>query len=170
MRISCAVAQTSYLGWLLVAATDRGVCFLILGEDPESLRELLRIKFPQAEIRENGTDLLEIVARVVSFVESPRDRLDLFLDIQGTVFQQRVWVALQEIPAGKTASYSEIAARIGRPKAVRAVAAACAANPVAVVVPCHRVIRSDGKLAGYRWGIDRKWALLQRETGEEPGE
>jgi AraC family transcriptional regulator of adaptative response/methylated-DNA-[protein]-cysteine methyltransferase len=167
MRICCAVAQTSYLGWLLVAATDRGLCSLLLGDDPETLQELLRTKFPGVEIREHDPAFSQVVARVVTFVESPRIGLDLPLDIQGTAFQQRVWAALREIPPGATASYSEIAARIGRPKAVRAVAAACAANPVAIVVPCHRVIRSDGNLAGYYWGIERKQALLKRETGEE---
>jgi len=170
MKIRFAVAQTSYLGWLLVAATDRGVCFLIMGDDPETLQGLVRKKFPRAEIQTHDAALAEIVARVVSFVESPRLGLELPLDIQGTPFQKRVWIALQEIPQGATVSYSQIAARIGRPKAVRAVAAACAANPVALVVPCHRVIRRDGNLAGYYWGIDRKRALLKREAEEVFGE
>lgn len=168
MLIRSATVQSSYLGWVMVAATDRGICALILGDNPETLRELLRMKFPQAEFRESDSAFSELVARVISFVESPRAEFSLPLDMQGSAFQQQVWMALRDIPAGSTISYRDLAGRIGRPKAVRAVASACGANPVAVIVPCHRVIRSDGNLGGYHWGIERKRALLDREAAQTP--
>ena len=160
--IRFAVAQCS-LGALLVAQSERGVCAILLGDDPDVLLRDLQDRFPRATL--TGTDAAfdAVVSRVVGFVEAPGLGLDLPLDIRGTAFQQRVWKALRDIPAGSTASYADIAARIGSPKSVRAVAQACAANALAVAVPCHRVVKSDGGLSGYRWGIDRKRALLERE-------
>ncbi len=166
MSIHFATAR-SYLGWVLVAATDKGVCAINIGDDPQSLREGLLARFPRAELQEIDPDFEELVAQVLALLESPRNGPDLPLDIRGTAFQRRVWMALRDIPAGSTATYAEIAARIGKPKAVRAVANACASNEIAVAVPCHRVLRSDGKLAGYRWGIERKRAILEKEA-EEP--
>jgi len=128
------------------------------------------MKFPPAEFRESDPAFSELVAKVISIVESPRAEFALPLDLQGSAFQQQVWMALRDIPAGSTISYRNLAGRIGRPKAVRAVATACAANPVAVIVPCHRVIRSDGNLGGYHWGIERKRALLDREAAQEPAD
>jgi AraC family transcriptional regulator of adaptative response/methylated-DNA-[protein]-cysteine methyltransferase len=151
------------LGSILVARAERGVCAILLGDDPEALVRDLQDRFPRAELV-GGDDAFEhLVATVVGFVEAPRLGLDLPLDVRGTAFQRRVWEALRTIPAGHRATYTEIAARIGAPGAVRAVAGACAANPLAVAIPCHRVVRSDGGLAGYRWGVERKRALLERE-------
>lgn len=162
VAIRFAVGQCS-LGAILVAASTRGVCAILLGDDPEVLVRDLEDRFPRAELIGGDNGFEQSVARVVGFVERPQLGLDLPLDIRGSAFQQRVWQALQEIPAGATASYAEIARRIGAPAAVRAVAGACAANQLAVAIPCHRVVRSDGGLAGYRWGIERKQALLARE-------
>jgi len=170
MLIRFETVPSSYLGWVMVAATDRGICSLILGDNPETLRELLRLKFPQAEFREGDPAFSDMVAKVISFVESPRAGFVLPLDMHGSAFQQLVWMALRDIPAGSTISYRDLAGRIGRPKAVRAVATACAENPVAVIVPCHRVIRSDGNLGGYHWGIERKRALLDREAAQQPAD
>ncbi len=155
------------LGFVLVAATERGVCAILLGDDPEALAGDLRARFPRADIAGAGPDLTHRVAEVVAFVEAPRLGLGLPLDIGGTAFQQRVWAALRAIPAGRTATYADIARTIGQPAAVRAVALACAANAHAVVIPCHRVVRTDGGLSGYRWGVARKAALLARE-GADP--
>ena len=160
--IRFAIAQCS-LGALLVAQGERGLCALLLGDDPETLLRDLQDRFPRATLSGGDAVFDAVVARVVGFVEAPGLGLDLPLDIRGTAFQQRVWKALRDIPAGHTASYAEIAARIGAPKSVRAVAQACAANSLAVAVPCHRVVKSDGSLSGYRWGIERKRALLERE-------
>jgi AraC family transcriptional regulator, regulatory protein of adaptative response / methylated-DNA-[protein]-cysteine methyltransferase len=160
--IRFAVVQ-SYLGWVLVAATDQGLCRIDIAETPDPLPGRLHDRFPAAELVANDPDFDRLVARVLAFLERPEQGLELPLDIQGTAFQQQVWTALRTIPAGSTASYSDIAQRIGRPGAARAVAQACAANPIAVAIPCHRVVRGDGGLGGYRWGIDRKQALLQRE-------
>ncbi len=124
----------------------------------------MRARFPRAELQNGDERFSSWVAQVVAFIEAPQQELDLPLDIQGTAFQQRVWTALREIPVGSTASYAEIAARIGQPSAARAVARACATNPVALAIPCHRVVREDGKLGGYRWGLERKQALLEREA------
>jgi AraC family transcriptional regulator of adaptative response/methylated-DNA-[protein]-cysteine methyltransferase len=162
-RIRFAVAESS-LGALLVACSERGVCAIALGDDPDALVRELQDRFPRAELAGGDNEFEQIVAQVVAFVEEPATGLDLPLDIRGTAFQQRVWQALREIPAGGTASYAEIARRLGAPRAARAVAAACAANPLAVVVPCHRVVRNDGSLSGYRWGVERKRALLDREA------
>jgi AraC family transcriptional regulator, regulatory protein of adaptative response / methylated-DNA-[protein]-cysteine methyltransferase len=157
----------SWLGPILVASSEKGVCAILLGDDPEALVRDLQDRFPRAEFIGGDEDFERLVATVVGFLENPSSGLDLPLDIRGTAFQQRVWEALRQIPAGSTASYAEIAGRIGQPKSVRAVAQACAANNLAVAVPCHRVVKTDGALSGYRWGIERKGRLLRREQGEE---
>jgi AraC family transcriptional regulator of adaptative response/methylated-DNA-[protein]-cysteine methyltransferase len=161
-RIRFAVGECS-LGSILAARSDRGVCAILLGDDPDALVRELQDRFPKARLIGADKDFEQLVAIVVGFIEAPARGLDLPLDVRGTAFQQRVWQALREIPCGSTASYAEIADRIGRPKAVRAVAQACASNPIAVAIPCHRVVRTDGALSGYRWGIERKRALLDRE-------
>jgi AraC family transcriptional regulator of adaptative response/methylated-DNA-[protein]-cysteine methyltransferase len=161
--IRFAVGECS-LGSILVAASSRGVCAISLGDDPDALVRELQDRFAQATLIGGDAAFEELVARVVAFIEAPRLGLDLPLDVQGTAFQQRVWCALRKIPAGTTASYSDIAQRIGRPKSVRAVAQACAANTLAAVIPCHRVVRNDGGLSGYRWGVERKRSLLDREA------
>jgi AraC family transcriptional regulator of adaptative response/methylated-DNA-[protein]-cysteine methyltransferase len=160
--IRFAVGQCS-LGAILVAATDKGVCAIAFGDDPERLVRDLQDRFPKAELIGGDADFEATVAAVVALVEAPGTPFALPLDISGTAFQQRVWQALRAIPAGRTASYADIAAAIGAPGSARAVAQACASNALAVAIPCHRVVRSDGALSGYRWGIDRKAALLQRE-------
>lgn len=160
--IDFAVAACS-LGALLVASSAQGVCAVLLGDDPDALTRDLQDRFPQAQLRGDDPTFAKRVALVVGFIEAPRIGLDLPLDIRGTAFQQRVWQALREIPPGQTASYADIAQRIGSPKAVRAVAQACAANHIAVAIPCHRVVRTDGSLSGYRWGVERKQALLLME-------
>lgn len=152
------------LGWAMVAATDRGICMTALADDRDSLVAALRQRFPAAEIMADDAGLENWADRIVGFITDPSRTLDLPLDIQGTAFQAQVWRALQKIPLGKTATYTEIAAALGQPKAVRAVAQACAANKLALLVPCHRVIRRDGELGGYRWGLERKRALLARES------
>ena len=152
------------LGAILVAATDQGVCAILLGDTPEALVRDLQDRFPKAQLRGGERDFEQWMAQVVGLVEAPAQGLALPLDVRGTAFQQRVWEALRAIPPGSTASYAEIAQRIGAPKAVRAVAQACAANALAVAIPCHRVVRSDGALSGYRWGVERKRALLAREA------
>jgi AraC family transcriptional regulator of adaptative response/methylated-DNA-[protein]-cysteine methyltransferase len=151
------------LGWALVGATERGICMTALADDRDRLETSLRQRFPAAALIADDAGLKEWADRIVHFITAPDRNLDLPLDIQGTAFQARVWRALQKIPLGKTASYTEVAAALGQPKAVRAVAQACAANKLALLVPCHRVIRSDGDLGGYRWGLERKRALLARE-------
>lgn len=162
-RIRFAVADCA-LGALLVAATERGVCAVSMGDDPDALVRELQDRFPRAELVGGDPPFEALVARVVGLIESPRAPVELPLDVRGTAFQLRVWEALRRIPAGSTATYAEIAAAIGRPEAARAVAGACASNPVAVAVPCHRVVRSDGSSSGYRWGVERKRALLEREA------
>jgi AraC family transcriptional regulator of adaptative response/methylated-DNA-[protein]-cysteine methyltransferase len=139
------------------------VCAILLGDDPDALVRDLQDRFPKAQLIGADRDFERLVATVVGFVEAPTQGLDLPLDMRGTAFQQRVWQALRKIPSGSTASYAEIAQRIGQPKAVRAVAQACASNRIAVAIPCHRVVRNDGALSGYRWGVERKRALLERE-------
>ena len=161
--IKFAVGECS-LGSILVAATDRGVCAILLGDNPEALAHDLQDRFSRAELVGGDAEFEALVAKVVGFVEQPGLGLDLPLDVRGTAFQQRVWQALREIPAGETAGYREIAEKIGSPRAVRAVAQACAANAIAVAIPCHRVVRTDGALSGYRWGVERKRALLDREA------
>jgi len=161
--IRFAVGECS-LGSILVAATDKGVCAILLGDKPEALVRELEDRFPKATLIGGDAGFEQWVAKVVGFVEAPALGLDLPLDVRGTAFQQRVWQALRKIPAGSTVSYSQIARRIGVPKAVRAVAHACATNAIAVAIPCHRVVRNDGSLSGYRWGVERKRALLEREA------
>ncbi|MGZ3397646.1 MAG: bifunctional DNA-binding transcriptional regulator/O6-methylguanine-DNA methyltransferase Ada [Caulobacteraceae bacterium] len=158
-----AVGQSS-LGAILVASSAKGVAAILLGDDPEALVRDLQDRFPRARLIGGDADYEQLVARVVGFVEAPRIGLDLPLDVRGTAFQQRVWRALSDIPPGRTASYAEIARIIGAPKSVRAVAGACAANALAVAIPCHRVVRNDGALSGYAWGIERKRALIAREA------
>lgn len=162
-EIRFAIGECS-LGAILVARSGKGVCAILLGDDPEALLRDLQDRFPRATLIGGDAGFEELVARVVGFVEAPRLGLDLPLDVRGTAFQQRVWQALQAIPPGQTASYTDIATRVGSPRAVRAVAQACAANSLAVVIPCHRVVRNDGALSGYRWGVERKRALLDREA------
>jgi AraC family transcriptional regulator, regulatory protein of adaptative response / methylated-DNA-[protein]-cysteine methyltransferase len=162
-EIRFAIGECS-LGSILVAQSGRGVCAILLGDDPDALARDLQDRFPQARLIGGDKGFEGLVARVVGFVEAPALGLDLPLDVRGTAFQQRVWQALRDIPAGQTASYSAIARRIGAPKSVRAVASACAANAIAVAIPCHRVVRNDGALSGYRWGVERKRALLDKES------
>jgi AraC family transcriptional regulator of adaptative response/methylated-DNA-[protein]-cysteine methyltransferase len=176
------------IGWLLVAAAEHGVhraakeaarfggkgkvtprektgvCAVELGDEPGELLRQLRARFPHASLQKDETGFAELVERIVSYVEMPRGALSLPLDVRGTVFQEKVWRELRKIPPGATASYGEIARRIGAPKAARAVAGACALNPAAVAVPCHRAVRGDGGMGGYRWGLERKRALLEREA------
>ncbi len=153
----------SSLGAVLVACSERGVCAILLGDDPEALTRELQDLFPRAELVGGDTEFEALVARVVGLVEAPGAGTELPLDIRGTVFQRRVWEALQGIPAGATASYADVAKAIGAPGSVRAVARACASNVLAVAIPCHRVVRTDGGLSGYRWGVERKRELLERE-------
>jgi AraC family transcriptional regulator, regulatory protein of adaptative response / methylated-DNA-[protein]-cysteine methyltransferase len=165
-EIKFAVGQSS-LGAILVASSKKGVAAILLGDNTEELVHDLQDRFPKANLIGADQDYEAMVARVVGFVEAPKIGLDLPLDIRGTAFQQRVWQALQEIPAGATVSYAELAQRIGAPKAVRAVAGACAANKLAVAIPCHRVIRNDCSVSGYAWGVERKHALLDQEASQE---
>jgi AraC family transcriptional regulator of adaptative response/methylated-DNA-[protein]-cysteine methyltransferase len=162
-EIRFAVGECS-LGSILVAKSGRGVCAILIGDDPEALARELQDTFPHAVLVGGDDEFERLISKVVGFVEAPAIGLDLPLDVRGTVFQQRVWQALCEIPAGETACYADIAHRIGAPKSVRAVAQACAANSLAVAIPCHRVVRTDGGLSGYRWGVERKRALLEREA------
>ena len=161
-EIRFAVGECS-LGAILVAASAKGVCAIMFGDDPADLVNELQDRFAKAKLIGGDSEFEKLVAKVVGFVEAPQLGLNLPLDVRGTAFQQRVWQALRKIPAGETASYAEIAKRIGKPTAMRAVAQACAANKLAVAIPCHRVVRHDGALSGYRWGIARKQALLERE-------
>lgn len=161
--IHFALGQCS-LGAILVAQSEKGICAILLGDDPEALLRELQDQFPKARLIGGDSAYEQLVAEVVGFVEAPSLGLALPLDVQGTAFQERVWQALREVPAGSRVSYTEIAERIGAPKAVRAVAMACAANHIAVAIPCHRVVRRDGDLSGYRWGVARKAQLLKRET------
>lgn len=161
-KIRFAVGECS-LGSILVAASDRGICAILLGDDPDALARDLQDRFPRADLIGGDADFEQLVARVVAFVETPAAGLDLPLDLRGTAFQQRVWQALRKISAGTTVSYAEVARSIGLPTASRAVAQACGANAIAVAIPCHRVVRLDGRLSGYRWGVERKRALLRTE-------
>jgi AraC family transcriptional regulator of adaptative response/methylated-DNA-[protein]-cysteine methyltransferase len=161
--IRFGVGQCS-LGAIVVAASDSGICAILLGDEPDELVRDLQDRFPEADLIGGDPEFEQWMAQVVGFVEAPAVGLDLPLDVRGTAFQRRVWQALREVPSGTTTSYSRIAERIGAPKSVRAVAQACAANNLAVAIPCHRIVRTDGGLAGYRWGIERKRALLDREA------
>ncbi len=165
-RIGYCLRSCHLTGWMLVAASESGVCAIFLGDDPESLLAELRRRFSQAELVIGGSQLEEWVGMALASVDQGAACDQLPLDVRGTVFQQKVWEALRQIQPGQTRTYSQLAEQIGHPRAVRAVAAACAANPVAVAVPCHRVIRGDGALAGYYWGGLRiKQTLLDREAG-----
>lgn len=167
--IRFAVGQC-VLGAILVACSEAGVCAILLGDDPDALVRDLQDRFPRANLLGADPGFERHMATVVGFVQAPALGLDLPLDVRGTAFQQRVWQALCRIPAGQTASYTDIARAIGSPQAVRAVASACAANALAVAIPCHRVVRSDGGLSGYRWGVERKRALLAMEAeAGQPG-
>ena len=165
LSISYGIASC-YLGWVIVATTERGICAINFGDDPLILPEQVQKSFPKADMEKAGPDFDAIIQTVITYIEAPEKGLELPLDIRGTAFQERVWNALRGILSGTTVSYTELAERIGRPKAVRAVAQACAANKLAVAVPCHRVVRSDGTLSGYRWGVERKRLLLRRETSK----
>jgi len=162
-EIRFAIGQSS-LGSILVARSPRGVCSIMMGDDPHQLARELQDRFPKARLIGADADFEQWVAKVVGLVEQPKLGLDLPLDVQGTAFQRRVWQALRRIPPGRTVSYSDIARRIGAPKSVRAVAQAVASNKLAVAIPCHRVVHRDGTLSGYRWGVERKQALLEREA------
>ncbi|MFY0679373.1 MAG: bifunctional DNA-binding transcriptional regulator/O6-methylguanine-DNA methyltransferase Ada [Thalassovita sp.] len=162
VRILFAIGDCR-LGVVLIASTDKGVCALLLGDTPEAVLEDLQSRFPNAELIGDDPHYQALIGHILPFVEAPKLGFDLPLDIQGTAFQTRVWAALRDIPVGDTASYSEIANQIGAPKSSRAVAQACGANPLAIVVPCHRVVRADGGLSGYRWGVDRKAQILELE-------
>ncbi|SDV50583.1 methylated-DNA--[protein]-cysteine S-methyltransferase [Chitinasiproducens palmae] len=161
--IRFAIGQCT-LGALLVAESERGICAILLGDEPEALLHDLHARFPNAVLHGNDVDFEQRVAQVAGLVEAPWLGLALPLDVRGTAFQERVWRALRDIPAGTTVSYTELARRVGAPAAVRAVAGACAANLLAVAIPCHRVVRQDGGLSGYRWGVDRKRALQLQEA------
>jgi AraC family transcriptional regulator, regulatory protein of adaptative response / methylated-DNA-[protein]-cysteine methyltransferase len=158
-----AIGECS-LGSVLVARSQRGVCAVLLGDDPASVTGELGHRFPEAVLVRRDDQLNQSLSQVIDVIERPGQTLDLLLDLRGTAFQQRVWQALREIPAGRTTTYTEVAGRIGAPRAVRAVAHACATNRLALVVPCHRVVRTDGSLGGYHWGLERKRILLERET------
>jgi len=158
-----AIGECS-LGSILVAASEKGVCAILLGDDPDALLRDLQDQFPHAQLLGGDEAFEQHAAKVIGFVEAPGMGLDLPLDVRGTAFQHRVWDALRRIPTGSTASYAEIAQAIGSPKSVRAAARACAANHLAVAIPCHRVVRADGSLSGYRWGVERKRALLDKEA------
>jgi len=160
VEIVYSVSECS-LGSVLVASSAKGVCAVLLGASPAVLKHDLQERFPDARLI--GTSVTELHKKVIAFVDAPSASFDGPLDARGTDFQRKVWRALRDIPVGATASYLDIANRIGCPKAVRAVAAACAANPIAIAIPCHRVVRTDGGLSGYRWGVERKRALLARE-------
>ncbi|MGE8355013.1 MAG: methylated-DNA--[protein]-cysteine S-methyltransferase [Microvirgula sp.] len=149
-----------------MAQSQRGLCAILLGDDPDRLLRELQDRFPRATLIGGDAGFERLVAEVVGFVEAPALGLHLPLDVRGTAFQERVWLALRDIPPGTTVSYGDIAARIGAPKAVRAVAQACGANCLAVAIPCHRVVRRDGDISGYRWGVERKRELLRREAGD----
>ena len=165
----CKLGTASSL--MIVAATVRGVCAIEFGDSADALMGHLRERFPNANFKPADEIFKKWLARILKYIEQPgapaRGLLDLPLDVQGTVFQQLVWKALRDIPVGETRSYSEVAQKIGKPKAVRAVASACAGNEIAVLIPCHRVVRSNGELSGYRWGIERKADLLKREAGKK---
>ena len=161
-QIRCGFARSA-LGWIAVAATDRGVCAIELGSGRAALAERLAERFPRAAIDAADNSLGTYLAAIVAFIERPAQALRLPLDIRGTAFQQRVWRALQSVPPGETTSYGALARSVGRPAAARAVARACATNPVALAIPCHRAIAADGSSGGYRWGVQRKRALLERE-------
>ena len=157
------VVRRCWLGSVLVAGSDRGITAILLGDHPEGLIRSLNERFPGTELRGPDPIVEDLADQVVRFLEGATDGVEAPLDLRGTDFERQVWAALREIPAGSTVTYSEIARRIGAPAASREVGEACAANPVAILVPCHRVVRKNGTLGGYRWGVERKRALLTRE-------
>jgi AraC family transcriptional regulator of adaptative response/methylated-DNA-[protein]-cysteine methyltransferase len=161
--ISCGVRPTS-LGWALISASNKGVCAIFFGDEPEPLFDELRARWPKAAYVRGDADFARLADDVAAYIENPAARVPFPLDIRGTDFQRRVWSAMREVPAGATASYSDIARRVGAPRAMRAVGTACGANPIAVVIPCHRILRADGDMSGYRWCVKRKRALLEREA------
>lgn len=165
--IRFAIGQCS-LGAILVAQSHRGICAIMLGDDPDALLRDLQDQFARAQLVGGDAAFERLVAQVIGFVETPSVGLNLPLDVRGTAFQERVWQALRDVPAGTTVSYGQIAERIGAPTAVRAVAQACGANRIAVAIPCHRVVRRDGDISGYRWGVERKRQLLERESTTQP--
>jgi AraC family transcriptional regulator of adaptative response/methylated-DNA-[protein]-cysteine methyltransferase len=152
------------LGSILIASTDKGICAVQLGDDPSGMLRGLQDRFPNAGFVSGGEDIERLVTEIAGFVETPARRLDLLLDVRGTAFQRRVWQAVCEIPPGSTRSYSDIAKQIDASKAVHAVSQACMSNVIAIAIPCHRIVRSDGGLSGYPWGVERKYALLKREA------
>jgi AraC family transcriptional regulator, regulatory protein of adaptative response / methylated-DNA-[protein]-cysteine methyltransferase len=156
----------SVLGTVLVARTERGICAILLGEDPRALERDLRRRFPHDELCDAGARIEPLVSEVARFLAAPHANLELPLDLRGSDLEQRVWNALREVAPGTTATYSDIALRLGVPATAKEVGEACAANPLAVAVPCHRVLRKDGSLGGYRWGLRRKRALLERERAD----
>lgn len=161
--IRFAIGQTS-LESVLVAVSGKGICAILIGDDPDALwRDLLQ-RFPRSRLMADDLALEDAVSKVVDFVEAPGARLDLPLDLRGTAFERRTWQALRDIPVGSTMTYGEIARKLGAPATAQDVAAACAANPLAVAIPCHRVVKADGSISGYRWGVRRKRALLSREA------
>jgi AraC family transcriptional regulator of adaptative response/methylated-DNA-[protein]-cysteine methyltransferase len=162
MNIGYTIAD-SRLGRLLVAGTERGISATYVGDTDEELEQALHKEYPAATIERDDARLQPWVAAILQQIDGQQPRIDLPLDVQGTAFQRRVWEALRTIPSGSTRSYAQVAEQLGQPKAVRAVAQACASNPAAIVTPCHRVVRSDGSLSGYRWGVERKEALLAAE-------
>ena len=168
IKIRFAVGEST-LGSILVAQSERGICAILLGDDPQQLIYQLEDRFPRASLMSGDSSFERFISEVIGFVEAPAVGLNLPLDIRGTAFQQRVWQALRDIPAGSTSSYTDVAKALGLPKSARAVAQACAANALAVAIPCHRVVRRDGQLSGYRWGIERKRLLLERELPAAPG-
>ena len=167
IMLNYAIAPCS-LGKILVAATSKGISSILLGDDTDILLDDLKKRFPKADISQGGTEFEATLNTCLEFIDQPQPQFSLPLDIHGTVFQQKIWQILRQIPPGQTVSYAELARLAGMPKAARAVAGACAANPVAVVVPCHRVVRNDGGLSGYRWGVERKRTLLNKEKSKVP--
>lgn len=151
------------LGWTMIAASEKGVCAIFFGNEPEPLNDELHARWPKAAYLGADAAFTQLADAVVDYIEHPTARVPFPLDIRGTEFQRRVWAAMRAVPAGETASYSEIARRIGAPRAMRAVGTACGANPLAIVIPCHRILRADGDMSGYRWSVTRKRALLKRE-------
>lgn len=160
--IEFATTQTDFAA-ILIARSHKGVCTILLGDSPAQLYADLQQRLPQAQLLEQEHSLAPLLKKITDFLDKPLTPLDFTLDIQGSDFQQSVWTVLRSIPVGQTLSYSEVAERLGKPKAVRAVANACAANPLALVIPCHRILRADGGISGYRWGVERKRALLAKE-------
>ena len=166
--LRCGVRPTS-LGWAMIAASDKGVCAIFFGDEPESLHDELRARWPNTTLVGANAQFDRLADAVVAYIETPGAPAGFPLDIRGTDFQRRVWEEMRKIPAGETASYVDIARRIGAPRAMRAVGGACRANPIAIAIPCHRVVRSDGDLSGYRWSVERKIALLEREGAKPRG-